>query len=75
MLTLNLDIDSRLVNGLVGTVKQMKYKNNEFSVLYVKFNDNNAGRETMQSDVTDRQHNWVPIKKHQALFGLRKNKH
>ena len=26
MLTSNLDIDDRLVNGLVGTVKQIKYK-------------------------------------------------
>ena len=74
MLTSNLDIDDRLVNGLVGTVKQIKYKNNEVSVVHVKFNDNNAGREAMQSDVTAQQHNWVPIKKHQALFGLRKNK-
>ena len=52
MLTSNLDIDDRLVNGLVGTVKQIKYKNNEVSIVYVKFNDNNAGREAMQSDVT-----------------------
>ena len=52
MLTSNLDIDDRLVNGLVGTVKQIKYKNNEVSVVYVKFNDHNAGREAMQSDVT-----------------------
>ena len=74
MLTSNLDIDDRLVNGLVGTVKQIKYKNNEVSVVYVKFNDNNAGREAMQSDVTAQQHNWGPIKKHQALFCLRKNK-
>ena len=74
MLTSNLDIDDGLVNGLVGTVKQIKYKNNEVSVVYVKFNDHNAQREAMQSDVTDWQHNWVPIKKYQALFGLRKNK-
>ena len=74
MLTSNLDIDDRLVNGLVGTVKQIKYKNNEVSVVYVKFNDNSAGREAMQSDLTAQQQNWVPIKKHQALFGLRKNK-
>ena len=74
MLISNLDIDDRLVNGLVGTVKQIKYKNNEVSVVYVKFKDNNAGREAMQSDVTTRQHNWVPIKNHQALFSLRKNK-
>ena len=74
MLTSNLDIDDRLVNGLVGTVKQIKYKNNEVSVVYVKFNDISAGREAMQSDLTAQQQNWVPIKKHQALFGLRKNK-
>ena len=43
--------------------------------MYVKFNDNNAGREAMQSDETARQRNWVPIKKHQAMPGLRKNKH
>ena len=74
MLTSNLDIDDRLVNCLVGTVKQIKYKRNEVSVLYMKFKDNNAGREAMKSDVTARRHNWVPIKKHQALFGLLKNK-
>ena len=45
MLTSNLDTDVRLVNGLVGTVKQIKYKNNEVSAVYVKFNDNTAGRE------------------------------
>ena len=43
-------------------------------VVYMKLNDNNAGRVAMQSDVTVRHHNWVPIKKHQALFGLHKNK-
>ena len=45
MLTSNLDTDVRLVNGLVGTFKQIKYKNNEVSAVYVKFNDNTAGRE------------------------------
>ena len=74
MLTSNIDIDSRQVNGLVGTVKQIKYKNNEVSVVYVKFNDNNAGGQEMRSGLTAQQHNWVPIRKHQALFGLRKNK-
>ena len=74
MLTSNIDIDSRQVNGLVGTVKQIKYKNNEVSVVYVKFNDNNAGGQEMRSGLTAQQHNWVPIRKHQALFGLCKNK-
>ena len=74
MLTSNLDVDDKRVNGLVGTVKQIKYKNNEVSVVYVKFNDNNAGGQEMRSGLTAQQHNWVPIRKHQALFGLRKNK-
>ena len=52
MLTSNIDIDSRQVNGLVGTVKQTKYKNNEVSVVYVTFNDHNSGRDTTQFDVT-----------------------
>ena len=74
MLTSNLDIDDRLVNGLVGTVKQIKYKNNEVSVVYVKFNDNNAERKAMQSVVTAQQHNWVPIKKCQALSQSKRSK-
>ena len=74
MLTSNLDIDDILVNGLVGIVKQIKYKSNEVSVVYLKFNDNNAGTEAMQSDVTSQRHDWVPIKKHQALLYLGKNK-
>ena len=57
MLTSNLGIDYRLVNASVGTVKQIKYKNNEVSVVHVKFNNNNTGREAMQSDVTAQQHN------------------
>ena len=44
------------------------------TILKVKLFDNNARREAMQSDVADRQHNWVPLKKHPALLGLRKNK-
>ena len=51
MLTSNLDIDNRLVNGLVGTVKQVKCKTNEVSVVYVKFNNDNAGGEATKSDV------------------------
>ena len=40
--------------------------------MHVNFNNNNARREAMQSGVTAQLHNWVPIKKYQALFGLRK---
>ena len=44
------------------------------SVVYVKFNDDSAGLEAIRSDVTAQQYHWVPIKKGEALFGLRKNR-
>ena len=52
MVTSNLDNDYRLIIGLVGIIKQIKYKNSEVSIVCVKFINNNAGREAMQSDVT-----------------------
>ena len=47
MLTSNLGIENRLMNGLVGMVAQLKYINNKVSVAYVKFNDDNAGLVAM----------------------------
>ena len=43
MITSNIDINDRLVNGLVGRVTQFKYSNNVVSVAYVKFNNDIAG--------------------------------
>ena len=74
MITSNIDINDRLFNVLVGRVAQFEYSNNVVSVFYVKFNDDSAGLEAMRSDVTAGQYQWVPIKKRQALFDLRKNR-
>ena len=35
MITSNIDINDRLVNGLVGRVTQFKYSNNVVSVLFM----------------------------------------
>ena len=61
MLTINIDLEDRLVNGLVGKVMYLRYVNNEANVIYVKFNDQNAGQQAIQSDIFARQRNWVPI--------------
>ena len=74
MLTLNIDIDDRLVNVLVGRVKKFRSLNNEVSVLCVKFNDDSAELVARQLDVTAWQHHRVPIKKREELFGSRKNR-
>ena len=66
MLTaVNINIEDRLVNSLVGKVGQFKVVKNEVTVIYVKFNDANAGLMTMQSDCLVRQQHWVPIRKHE----------
>ena len=75
MITSNIEINDSLVNGLVARVTQFKCSNNVVSIVYVKFNDDSPGLEAMRSDVTTRQYHWVPIKKREALFGLRKNRH
>ena len=46
ILTANVNIEDRLVNGLVGKVMQFKVVN-EVTVIYVKFNDANAELMTM----------------------------
>ena len=74
MITSNIDINERLVNGLVGRVTQFRYSNNALTVVYIKFNDDSSGLEAIRSDVTARQYHWVPIKKRELLFGLRKNR-
>ena len=40
----------------------------------MKFNDANAGLMIMQSDCLAHQQHWVPIRKHEVLLGLKKNK-
>ena len=61
MLTINIDLEDRLVNGLVVKVIYLRYVNDEVLVIYVKFNDQNAGQQAIQSDIFARQRNWVPI--------------
>ena len=74
MLTVNVDIQDRLVNGLVGKVEEFKFVNNKVEVVYVSFDDVISGRLAMFSDAVALQHNWVPIKKIETSFGIAKNK-
>ena len=42
MLATNVNIEDKLFNGLIGKVMKFKEVNNEFTVIYVKFNDSNS---------------------------------
>ena len=67
-LTSNINIDDKLVNGLLDTVTEFKYLNNAVSVFYVKFNNDSAGLVARQLDAAAGQHHLVPTKKIWSIF-------
>ena len=73
MLTKNIDIDDKLVNGAPGKVMGFQYCNEKVNVVYVEFSDGSVGRNLMESDDISRRNNWVPIKQNEVSFGIQKN--
>ena len=57
MLTVNVSLEDRLVNGLIG----FKSTDITVKVIYVKFNDKKAGKMATQRDNVARQDCWVLI--------------
>ena len=56
MLTINLDIEDKLINGQIGRVTNIAFKNNQVSKIYVKFFDEEAGLNRMRADRYALQH-------------------
>ncbi|XP_057316777.1 uncharacterized protein LOC130657796 [Hydractinia symbiolongicarpus] len=73
MLTVNIDIADRLINGQIGTVKHVKADNaNKVSKIYVLFDDPKAGKEAIfKSNCSNR---WVPIERAEANIKLKTSK-
>ena len=60
MLTVNVDLSDRLVNGQLGTVKHIfKNLNGEVTKVYIKFVDVGAGQKKINKDTFAKQHSWV----------------
>ena len=73
MLTVNIDIADRLINGQIGTVKHISGDLNNIHKVYVKFDDAHAGLKAMQTDHFARQNVWVPIEKAEAIISIKVN--
>ena len=74
MLAVNIDISYKLINGQMGTVKYFKYdKNNTISKIYVKFDDENAGKNMTASDRLAKENNWVPIVRTDTLIKIKQH--
>ena len=63
MVTQNLDLDDRLINGQIGTLVHIKFVNGEPYILYMEFMDEKAGLKLKRSDVYSQNNNCIPIKK------------
>ncbi|XP_066911415.1 uncharacterized protein [Clytia hemisphaerica] len=74
LLTTNVDINDRLVNGQLGTVKHIKVLNGRCEKIYVLFDDVKAGNEKRKNDDFARRNGYVPIERTEAKFGFSKRK-
>ena len=78
MLTTNVDISDRLINGQLGTVIKVFVDNvsNKPSTIFVKFDDSNAGISAIRNSSSSfaRENNLVPIKPVLARIKVRPGK-
>ena len=74
MLTVNIDLNDRLVNGQLGTVDNIVFTESGISKIYLKFDDPLVGKQLMCSDFYSNTHQVVPIIRVESRISLtRKN--
>ena len=75
MLITNINIEDRLINGQIGTVKHIEIKENEVRTIYLELDDKCAGQIRMSgSDITAKNNKWVPTKTEETYMYLNKYK-
>jgi hypothetical protein len=77
MLTRNINLQDRLINGQMGTVVKIDVNsNNEPNLLYVNFDDEKAGKTTINTSSNSfaKQNNLVPIEPVLAKIKVRPGK-
>ena len=74
MLTANVNIDDRLVNGELGTVVETRKDSPVIlNIIYVKFENRNPGLIKMRSERCASEKNIVPILRIEATFSVSSN--
>lgn len=75
MITTNIDISDRLINGQLGTVKQFKTQNGKVQVIYIEMDDNKAGISKInKGDFIAKNNNWVPITREETFIYIKSHK-
>ena len=76
MVTTNIDIDDRLINGQIGRVRKISTNSDgKATKIYLKLDDDKAGLKLINSDAIAKRNKWVPIERVQASIKLKVNKH
>ena len=63
MLTSNIDIGDKLINGQIGTIAHITEENMIVKIIYVVFDNENVGMNKMKSDRCAKDLNAVPIER------------
>ena len=75
MVTTNVDLSDRLINGQIGTVKYFGLNQNEVDTIYIAFDDTSAGQKRINgNDVIARNNRWVPIRIGKTSIYISKNR-
>ena len=73
MITTNIDLSKRLINGQIGTVKFNSINQNEVNAIYVAFYDVSARQIRINgNDLITRNNTWVPTKREEASIYINK---
>ena len=72
MLTVNIGIQDRLINGQTGNIRHIEFAEGTVHKVYVKFSDEQAGLKAMRSSYVGTQNSWVPIEKCETEISVRK---
>ena len=75
MLTDNISVSDRLINGSIGTVKHLDRRSKPLcSTIYVKFDDPKAGNSMKDRRLCGELNECVPINARAKRFPLKKRK-
>ena len=75
MITTNIDLSDRLINGQISTLKYISINQNEVNAIYVAFDNVSVVQIRINgNDLMARNNKWVPIRREETSIYTNKNK-
>ena len=75
MITVNIDVEDKLCNGQIGTIRHIKYDNNgNVQKIYLQMEDPEVGLKAMHADNYGHTNELIPIKINDQDIKIKKNR-